>query len=65
MMPVSPPKVKVMRNPIAHSMGDSKVTEPRHIVPIQLKILTPVGTAINIVIRAKNGKSTEPVTYMW
>ena len=33
-------------------------------VPIQLKIFTPVGTAISIVIRAKNGSSTAPVTYM-
>jgi hypothetical protein len=34
-------------------------------VPIQLKIFTPVGTAINIVVKAKNGRRTEPVTYMW
>ncbi len=43
----------------------SKVTDPRHIVPIQLKIFTPVGTAMSIVIREKNGSSTAPVTYMW
>ena len=41
------------------------MTEPRHIVPIQLKIFTPVGTAMSIVMSAKNGSSTEPVTYMW
>ena len=39
--------------------------EPRHIVPIQLKIFTPVGIAMSIVMSAKNGSSTEPVTYMW
>ena len=50
---------------MAKSMGVSKVTDPRHIVPIQLKIFTPVGTAISIVIRAKNGSRTAPVTYMW
>ena len=38
---------------------------PRHIVPIQLKNFTPVGTAMSIVMKAKNGRSTEPVTYMW
>ena len=40
-------------------------SDPRHIVPIQLKIFTPVGTAMSIVISAKNGSSTDPVTYMW
>ena len=65
MTPVRPPKVKVMRKPIAHSIGVSKVTDPRHIVPTQLKIFTPVGTAISIVMSEKNGSSTEPVTYMW
>ena len=65
MTPVRPPKVNVMRKPIAQSIGVSKVTDPRHIVPIQLKIFTPVGTAMSIVISEKNGSSTEPVTYMW
>ncbi len=54
-----------MRKPIAQSIGDSNVIDPRHIVPIQLKIFTPVGTAMSIVISEKNGRSTEPVTYMW
>src|SRR5690606_35871106 len=65
MTPVSPPKVKVTRNPIAHTMGVSNVTEPRHMVPTQLKIFTPVGIAMSIVMRANQGSSTEPVTYMW
>jgi hypothetical protein len=65
MTPVRPPKVKVTRKPIAHSSGVSNVTEPRHIVPTQLKIFTPVGTAISIVISAKKGSRTDPVTYMW
>ena len=38
---------------------------PPHIVPIQLKNLTPVGTAIRKVMKAKNGRFTAPVTYMW
>ena len=57
--------MNVIRKPSAQSIGVSKVTEPRHIVKVQLKIFTPVGTAMSIVVRAKNGSSTEPVTYMW
>ncbi len=34
-------------------------------VPIQLKNFTPVGTAISIVMIAKNSSSTAPVAYMW
>ena len=34
-------------------------------VPIQLKNFTPVGTAMSMVMNAKNGSSTAPVTYMW
>ncbi len=57
MMPVRPPKRNVIRKPIDQSIGVSKVSEPRHIVPIQLKNFTPVGTAISIVMNAKNGSS--------
>ena len=32
--------------PIDHSIGVSKVSWPRHMVPIQLKNFSPVGTAI-------------------
>ena len=38
---------------------------PPHIVPIQLKNFTPVGTAIRKVMKEKNGRFTAPVTYMW
>ena len=65
MMPVRPPNRNVTRKPRAHIIGVSKVSEPRHIVPIQLKNFTPVGTAISIVMNAKNGSSTAPVTNMW
>ena len=65
MTPVSPPNRNVTMNPIAQSMGVSKVSFPRHIVPIQLKNFTPVGTAMSIVMTAKNGSSTAPVAYMW
>ena len=43
----------------------SKDTEPPHIVPIQLKNFTPVGTAMRNVMPEKNGRSTAPVAYMW
>ena len=65
MIPVRPPNRNVTRNPIAQIIGVSKVSEPRHIVPVQLKNFTPVGTAISIVMIAKNGSSTWPVAYMW
>ena len=64
-MPVRPPKRNVTRKPSVQSIGVSKETEPRHIVPIQLKNFTPVGTAMSIVMNAKNGRLTAPVTYMW
>ena len=64
-MPVRPPNRKVTRNPRVHSIGVSKLTDPRHIVPIQLKNFTPVGTAMSIVMNEKNGRLTAPVTYMW
>ena len=65
MMPVRPPKRNVTRKPRLHSMGVSNVSEPPHMVPIQLKNFTPVGTAMSMVMNEKNGNSTEPVTYMW
>ncbi len=41
-------------NATANSMGVSKVNEPRHMVAIQLKIFTPVGTAMDMVAYMKN-----------
>ena len=38
---------------MAQSMGVSKRREPPHMVAIQLKIFTPVGTAITIVAAVK------------
>ena len=39
--------------------------DPPHIVPIQLKNFTPVGTAIRNVMPEKKARSTAPVTNMW
>jgi hypothetical protein len=47
-----------------HSIGVSKEIEPCHIVPIQLKNFTPVGTAMRKEAREKNGRSTAPVANM-
>ena len=44
--PVRPPSRNVTRKPTANSIGVSKVSWPFHMVPIQLKNFTPVGTAI-------------------
>ena len=65
MIPVIPPKRNVTRNPITQSIGVSKVTWPRHMVPIQLKNFTPVGTPIRNVINEKKGKRTFPLANMW
>src|SRR5690606_10437952 len=65
MMPVSPPKRKVTMKPMENSIGDSKVSWPPHMVPIQLKNFTPVGTAMRKVMKEKNGSSTAPVGNMW
>ena len=63
--PVRPPNRNVTRKPTANSIGVSKVIAPRHIEPIQLKNLMPVGTAIRNVMSEKNGSSTAPVVNMW
>ena len=55
MIPVIPPSRNRYRNPIAHSIGVSKVSRPPHIVAIQLKNLMPVGTAIANEARLKYG----------
>ena len=34
-------------------------------MPIQLTNFTPVGTAMSMVMMAKNGSRTWPVAYMW
>jgi hypothetical protein len=65
MTPVSPPARKVTRKPIQNSIGVSNVNWPFHIVPIQLKNLIPVGTAIKYVMNEKNGNRTAPVANMW
>jgi len=44
----------------ANSIAVVKRTDPPQIVPIQLKILTPVGTAISIVASEKPESAIGP-----
>ena len=63
--PVSPPSRKITRNPTVKSMGVGNRSCPPHMVPIQLKNFTPVGTAMSSDRALKNGRSTTPVANMW
>ena len=67
MIPVNPPIINMVINPRAKSIGVSKRILPPHIVPIQLKILTPVGIAISIVKieNAEVATTPIPVVNMW
>ena len=53
--------------PIDHTIGRLNSIEPPHIVAIQLKIFTPVGTAMTIVAAVKYifVFTLRPVVYMW
>ena len=67
MMPVTPPMMNMLMKPTAYSIGVLKLTEPLNMVPIQLKIFTPVGTAISIVLEAKTASAMapRPTANMW
>ena len=52
-IPVNPPTVNNIKNPIANNIDTVMVKIPPHKVAIQLKILIPVGTAIIIVAAVK------------
>ena len=65
--PEKPPIVKRQRKPTAKSIGVSKVISPFHMVAIQLKTFTPVGTAISIVAYMKKRLPAAgmPTVNMW
>src|SRR6185312_4709763 len=65
--PVMPPMVKVNRKPIVHSIGTVKCTRPRNMVNSQLKIFTPVGMEIIMVVSEKNELTSapEPIVKKW
>jgi hypothetical protein len=51
--PVIPPIVNKNKNPNAHNIGVCNLILPPYIVPNQLNIFIPVGTAIIIVAAVK------------
>src|SRR4051794_11942765 len=63
--PERPPMRNTTMNAIANSIGVVNRRRPPIIVKIQLKIFTPVGTAMMRVVPAKNGWLTAPVVNMW
>ena len=67
MSPVKPPIENTKMKPQAKSIGVSNVIEPFHIVAIQLNTLTPVGTAISIVVYMKKSWAAAgmPTVNMW
>src|SRR2546423_651655 len=52
--------VNIAMKPRANSIGVLKWRSPPHVVASQLKIFTPVGTAMNIVETAKAEFATGP-----
>ena len=52
---------------MAMSIGVLRSMEPRHMVPIQLKILTPVGTAMSMVVMVKTelAMGPNPTVNIW
>src|SRR5436853_7309954 len=65
--PDSPPMVNMVTKPTANRNGAFTRILPPAMVAIQLKIFTPVGTAMNIVDRANADLATgpNPVANMW
>ena len=62
-----PPMVNVTMNPIVHSIGSSKRIRPRNMVSSQLINLTPVGTAMIMVMIPKNALTlaVDPMVKKW
>ena len=67
MTPDKPPIVNIAMNDIANSIAVVSLTEPPHIVAIQLNILMPVGIAIAIVeiAKAEFAAGPKPTVNMW
>ncbi len=59
--------MNIAMKPRAKYIGVRNWSEPPHIVPIQLKIFTPVGMAISMVVSEKNVSAIGPmpVVNMW
>jgi hypothetical protein len=59
--PENPPIMNIQTKPSANIIGVRIIRCPPQMVPIQLKILTPVGTAIAIVASANAAVATVPI----
>ena len=59
--------MNIAMNPIAKSIGVARRIRPPTIVAIQLKIFTPVGTAMSMLDAAKKKVSNaeRPTANMW
>ena len=59
--------VNIATRPIENSIGVVKLSFPPHIVAIQFRIFTPVGTAMNIVDTEKAATEIGPMpeANMW
>ena len=59
--------VNRITNATAHSIGASKVSEPRHMVLTQLNTFTPVGIEISMVANMKYTSPPRgmPTVNMW
>lgn len=66
-IPVNPPKVNIIKNPIVHISGISIIENEFVIVAIHLKILIPVGMAMIIVAAVKYARESRsiPTVNMW
>jgi hypothetical protein len=58
--PVMPPMTKVTMKPSVQYIGTLKRTRPPYIVKSQLKTLTPVGTAMTMVMMPKKPLTSAP-----
>jgi len=67
MIPENPPIMNMKMKPRARTMGTLNLIRPPQRVPIQLKIFTPVGTAMAMVSSEKAAVATlpRPVVNMW
>ena len=67
MTPDTPPITNRPTSEIANFMATVNCTLPPHIVKIQLKIFTPVGMAISIVVTANTESAIGPMptANMW
>ena len=62
-----PPITKVTMKPTVHSIDGWNVMRPRYMVSSQLKIFTPVGTAMIMVVMPKKALTLalEPMVKKW